>query len=111
MLKKQFLGKWRIVSMAKWDNDYVDQLEPGYIEFYEHSSSGCLHFGFIYADIHYRTNKNNLDNFVIEFSFQGDDEGDEISGYGNATVMEKSLEGNIYFHHGDESSFIAEPFK
>lgn len=28
-----FMGRWRIVSMEMWDQDYVDEEEEGYFEF------------------------------------------------------------------------------
>ena len=46
----------------------------------------------------------------IEFSWDGNDEGDPASGRGWATLRPgASLEGRIYFHMGDDSSFRAEP--
>ncbi len=110
VLKKQFLRKWRIINMDQWENDYIDEVEPGFIEFNKKSTSGDLHFGYIYADIDYRINEND-DEPVIEFTFQGNDEGNEIRGRGKAKITKGLLEGNIYFHNGDESSFVSEPYK
>ncbi|MHB1426914.1 MAG: hypothetical protein ACYC3I_27475 [Gemmataceae bacterium] len=28
-----FTGRWRIVSMSAWDEDYIDAEEEGYFEF------------------------------------------------------------------------------
>lgn len=30
---KPFLGRWRIVEMDLWDNDYLDLIEPAFIQF------------------------------------------------------------------------------
>ena len=44
---------------------------------------------------------------AIEFSFDGTDEGDRISGRGWA-VLADTLRGRLFFHDGDESAFRAE---
>ena len=47
----------------------------------------------------------------VEFSWQGSDEGDEVSGRGWAALNpDGTLEGHIYFHLGDDSAFRAERF-
>jgi hypothetical protein len=28
-----FTGRWRIISMEQWDQEYVDEEEEGYFEF------------------------------------------------------------------------------
>lgn len=46
----------------------------------------------------------------IEFSWEGNDESDPVSGRGWATLSpDGSLEGRIFFHMGDDTSFRAEP--
>ena len=30
---KAFIGRWRIVEMDQWDNDYLDLVEPAFISF------------------------------------------------------------------------------
>ena len=45
----------------------------------------------------------------VEFSWQGSDEGDDVSGRGWAALNpDGKLEGHIYFHLGDDSAFRAE---
>jgi hypothetical protein len=47
----------------------------------------------------------------VEFSWQGSDEGDDVSGRGWAALNhDGTLEGHIYFHLGDDSAFCAEQF-
>jgi hypothetical protein len=29
--KSALIGKWRIIEMGLWDNDYLDMVEPAYI--------------------------------------------------------------------------------
>jgi hypothetical protein len=44
---------------------------------------------------------------AIEFSFEGSDEGDRINGRGWAVLQSDVLHGRVFFHRGDESSFVA----
>jgi hypothetical protein len=44
----------------------------------------------------------------VEFTWQGSDEGDEVSGRGWAVLADDgSLQGHLYFHLGDDSGFRA----
>ena len=31
--KSALIGKWRIIEMGLWDKDYLDMVEPAYIQF------------------------------------------------------------------------------
>jgi hypothetical protein len=44
---------------------------------------------------------------AIEFSFDGSDEGDRISGRGWAVLERDALQGRVFIHQGGESSFVA----
>ena len=33
MTDTKFYGKWKIVNMEKWGQEYIDLVEPGYIVF------------------------------------------------------------------------------
>ncbi len=44
----EFLGKWKIVEMEQWDQDYVDLVEPGYIRF-DKNDLGELPFGTVHG--------------------------------------------------------------
>lgn len=95
-------GKWRIVEMELWDREFIDLLGPGYIVFDDEGDgefrfgavTGILDCGYAKASIH--------------FTWEGFDEMDKASGAGSAELQDDgSLNGEIRFHHGDESSFIA----
>jgi hypothetical protein len=43
----------------------------------------------------------------VEFTFDGSDEGDRVSGRGWAVLDGPLLRGRIYFHQGDQSGFVA----
>jgi len=102
MLKAEFNGKWRMVEMDQWEKEFIDLVEPGYIEF-SNNGFGAFHFGCVYANIDYRIN----DQGKAEFSFYGDDEGQEIFGRGWAKVDNKGLYGGLFFHEGEECEFQA----
>ena len=38
-----FAGRWRIVSMSAWEQDFIDEEEEGYVEFTD--KGGEFHFG------------------------------------------------------------------
>ena len=47
----------------------------------------------------------------IAFEWTGSDEGDQVSGNGWADLREDGcLEGEIVYHNGDETTFIAAPW-
>ena len=47
---------------------------------------------------------------AVEFTWDGTDEGDRVSGRGWARLeADGSLRGHIYFHAGDDSGFHAVP--
>jgi hypothetical protein len=43
----------------------------------------------------------------VDFTFEGFDEGDEVSGRGWAEIIGGKLTGRIAFHEGEESGFVA----
>jgi hypothetical protein len=102
--------------MDRWDKEFIDLAEPGYIEFSD-NGFGSFHFACVYANIDYRVNEQGK----IEFSFYGDDEGQEVFGRGWAKIDKKGLYGGLFFHEGDDCEFQAareistkhkiEPFK
>jgi hypothetical protein len=98
-----FVGKWRIVEMEQWDQDYVDMEEPGHVTF-KKGGSGGFHFGCVDATLDWRYDAS-IDR--VDFTFEGSDEGDQVNGRGWAKIEGKQLVGQIAFHLGDESGFKA----
>ena len=101
--------RWRIVEMSGWDRDAIDLVEPGFIEFAEDRTG---QFGFIAVRgwLDYRPVERDGQPGV-EFTWEGVDEGDQVSGRGWATLVDDAMvEGHLFFHMGDDSSFRAEPF-
>lgn len=100
-----FTGRWRITSMEMWDQDFVDEEVPGYIEF-KTEGLGDFQFGYVQCGIDWR--KTDRDGKpAVEFSFEGMDEMTPTSGRGWAVLKDGRLNGKFYLHHGDESGFTA----
>ncbi|WP_246750187.1 hypothetical protein [Mesorhizobium caraganae] len=64
-------GRWRIVAMPDYVEDYRDMMEPAYIEFAA-NGSGEFAFGCVTGQIFGMSDGNN-----VAFSWQGNDEMDE----------------------------------
>lgn len=100
------IGTWRIVEMDLWDLKAIDLVGPGFIEFAEDRTG---RFGFIAVEGWMDCRHGERDGHPsVEFTWEGDDDGDHVSGRGWATLEDGgSLRGHIYFHLGDDSSFRA----
>ena len=103
--KSPFTGHWRITSMEMWDQDFVDEEVPGYIEF-KPDGLGEFRFGYVHCGIDWRESERD-GGPAVEFSFEGMDEMDPVSGRGSAVLSDDTLDGMIHFHHGDESGIKA----
>jgi hypothetical protein len=96
------LGRWRIVEMPDYDDDFPDMMEPAYILFADHGS-GEFAFGCVTGQIF-----GGGDTHAVESSWSGNDEMVEAQGHGWAELQpDGSLKGQICFHGGDEADFIA----
>ncbi len=102
---RDVVGRWRIIEMEQWDQEYVDELGPGFLKL-ERAGTGSLQFGVVQAGVDYQM-EERTGNPVLEFSFEGFAEMDRICGRGWADVNGKTMKGHIYIHLGDDSSFVA----
>ena len=105
-MNNQYLGTWRIIEMEQWDQDYIDLVVPGYITFRE-DSLGEFQFGAVHGDLDYHIEPYQGTE-RLEFSWEGEDEMDPVSGRGWAIIEDGRLQGRLYFHEGDESGFVEE---
>jgi hypothetical protein len=79
-------GRWRIVEMDMWDRDAIDLVEPGFIEF---AGDGTGQFGFIAVRGWMDCRSTERDGRTgVEFSWDGEDDGDQVSGRGWAAVVD-----------------------
>ncbi len=101
------VGRWRIEQMEVWDQEAIDLLGPGFIEFAK--EHGSLRFVAVEGglDCRYSEDKGRPS---VEFSWSGADDNDSACGRGWARLEPGGLlVGRIFIHCGDDSSFIAKP--
>lgn len=101
-----FLGKWRIVQTELWDLDDLDLVTPATISL-SRNHDGHIGFIAVEAELDYRVVTRD-GSPAIEFSFDGFDEDQQVTGRGWAVLEADRLHGRLFFHQGDESSFVAE---
>ena len=98
------LGKWRIVELPGYEDDYADMVEPAYILF--EARRGEFAFGCVTGSFGRRAESD-----AVAFDWNGNDEMDEASGEGWAELQsDGSLQGEISFQNGDDIPFIARPW-
>jgi hypothetical protein len=92
--------------MDLWEQADIDLVAPGFIEFGE-NHQGSLGFIAVQGGIDWREAPRD-GHAGVEFTWEGSDEGDPVTGRGWTVVDEGgSLRGHIYFHLGDDSGFRA----
>ncbi len=104
-MKKAYIGKWSIEEMEAWDKDFIDLVVPGHFTIRK-DAQGEFQFGAVEGNMDCRIEKRG-ETERLEFSWEGSDEGDLVSGRGWAVLNDNELHGRLYFHLGDDSSFIA----
>lgn len=104
----EFLGTWDIIEMEMWDEDYFNMEVKAYIKI-EENGSGEFQFGLVRGFIDGKIVQYNEEN-KFEFSWQGNDEMDEVFGSGWIKFRSKTknkFDGEFRFFEGDDSTFIA----
>src|SRR5271157_1003382 len=69
MPKSPFLGRWRIVSMSTWDEDYINEEFPAFIEF-DDKGDGSFQFAYVRRGIDYRITTRDGEP-AVEWSWVG----------------------------------------
>lgn len=101
-----FIGDWRIIETELWNREDLDLVDPAMLSL-QPKGVGQIAFIAIEAQVDYRViMRDGLPG--IEFSFQGFDEGDAVMGRGWAVLQQGQLQGRLFFHQGDDSSFVAQ---
>lgn len=100
-----FAGRWRIVEMELWDEDAIDLDGEGSFSF-TGNRQGRVSFICVVGFLDCRYSACS-DGARVDFSWEGHDEDMAVSGRGWAVVLGEHIEGRIYFHNGDDSSFRA----
>lgn len=101
-----FLGTWNIYKMEMWDEDYFNMEVQAYIKIND-DKTGEFQFGLVQGELDGRIVRNGKKK-KFEFTFEGNDENDPISGRGWIILKSKDeIEGEFIFHLGDSSLFNA----
>ena len=101
---KELLGLWHISEMEAWDEDYFNMEVQAFIEIMP-AYRGRFQFGLVRGRIDI---DEIVDNGRMDFTLEGADENEEVSGSGWLKLSSKNrLEGKIKFHQGDSSTFVA----
>jgi hypothetical protein len=80
-----FAGRWRIISMSAWDEEFIDEEEEGYFEL-DQKGNGEFHFGYIHGHMDCRlTTRDGVQ--AVEWTWDGNDEMDPAQGRGSAVVI------------------------
>ena len=105
--KSPFTGRWKIVSMTEWDEDYLNEEVEAFIEFGA-NDLGSFQFGYVQGEMDYCTTERD-GKPAVEFSWEGGDgaDGTPLTGRGWAVLTGGELNGMIFIHRGDESGFVA----
>ena len=105
--KSPFTIRWHIVSMDGWHVAEEDGL--AFIEFGV-DPRGEFQFGLTSGSIDYGITEWGGQP-AAEWTWEGMDEMDPLDGRGWAVLEDDELHGMIFFHQGDESSFVAKRAK
>ena len=101
------MGRWRLTRMSAWDNDFMDEEVPAFIEF-EPGGRGEFHFGYVQCGMDWDA-EERAGKPGGAFTFEGFDEMTPTTGRGWATLEANgTLTGLLHFHQGDKSKFWAE---
>ena len=98
-----FPGIWRITKSEDLEEEHLHLVGPAVIEF-KKDHLGDLRFGALDAQLDWRA-----EGSLIEFTFQGFEEGDEVCGRGKASIGDDGVvRGRLLYFLGDEFRFEAE---
>lgn len=100
-----FIGKWLIIEMEAWDQNYVNMEGPGCFMF-KKNGTGHFEFGLVQGEMDCRVQTDG-GRERIEFTWEGEDALDPARGRGWSIIENKELRGRIYIHLGDDSAFRA----
>src|ERR1700723_658601 len=91
-----FTGRWRIVSMSAWEDDYLDEEVQAFIEF-EETGNGSFQFGYVQGAMDWRPGLRGVEP-AVEWSWDGGDgaDGTPLTGRGWAKMKGAELHGEFF---------------
>ena len=98
-------GLWRIHWMKVWGPESLDMLGPAMLEL-GRSGRGAMSFVAVQAWLDCAP---GISQGVLDFSWEGTDDGTPVSGRGWVRLGRSAdeIEGHFFFHCGDSSPFKA----
>ena len=96
-----FRGRWKIVWMEMWDQDFVDEEVPGHVTLGD-KGLGDFQFGYVCGSITW-----SVKNGRIDALWEGNDEMDPARGDIHRKIQEGELRGTSGLSSGDRSAFRA----
>ena len=95
--------------MDEWDQDYVDLVVPGFIEFEMEDDHllGSFQFGTVSGSLDGRLRDDGTET-VIDWSWEGRSDSDPGCGRGWVRLEGTKLFGRLYIHCSDDSALEAE---
>jgi hypothetical protein len=100
-----FVGRWHIESMEQWDDDFINAEVRGFFDF-DAQGGGEFQFGYVHGWMGCQLTTRDGEP-AVEWTWDGNDEMDPAQGRGWAVLQGDELHGRIFFHHGDDSGFVA----
>jgi hypothetical protein len=101
-----FHGRWHIVSMNQWDDEYLNEVQA-FIEF-ELNGAGQFQFGYVSGSMDWRPTTWDGEP-VVEWTWEGGDAagGTPLTDRGWTKLKDDQLHGMFFIHLGDSSGFVA----
>jgi hypothetical protein len=96
-----FKGRWKIVWMEMWDQDFVDEELPGHITLAD-KGRGDFQFGYVFGSFAWSAKDARIDSL-----WEGNDEMDPAHGDIHCEIQRGELCGTIGLFNGDRSAFRA----
>lgn len=105
----KFTGTFHIAEMDQWDEDFLNLVTQAYMQL-NADGTGRFQFGAVDGFMDCRWTERD-GKPALDFSWEGFDEGDPVTGRGWALLDGDTLNGHLYFHMGDDSGFVAKRTK
>jgi hypothetical protein len=96
-----FMGRWKIVWMEVWDQDFVDEEVPGHVTLGDEGRRD-FQFGYVCGSFAWLIKNDRVDSL-----WEGNDEMDPAHGDIHSEIKEGELYGVIGLFNGDKSAFRA----
>ena len=98
-------GHWRVESTSLWDDEALHLLGLPYLKL-RANGLGDLQVGALEADIDWQVRVMG-DLPVVDFTFEGSDDGTPVCGRGSMNIEGDHLQGQLFIHRGETSTIIA----